>query len=649
MPAPNDRTPSRPSHPDLDWAIATNFAYLRPGDWLPLLVEFNPRTALGETPAARWRWFVNEWARTFGGSLLISEVFASLPSDRIEAAPLDVCVLYVRRESAARLVDHPEWQRHVVRAELGPPVTALPLPVEWPRPKPGGKPSRVAMGVIDQGIGYAHPRFRDKNGTRVVAVWQQDSGVISAAAIDAAIANGLDEEAVYRKLGGLDFSVEGYKPLAMRRSHGTQVLDLLAGYSTEADQRARPILAVDMPESAVGDPAGSLLTPYAATGLLWIVLVADTLRAPGETLPVVVNLSYGPNEGPHDGSGALERAIDLITQMFASSATPVTVVVAAGNSRQARIHAHASVEPGRTQMLNWRLQPCSRTPSAMELWFDAGAVPEVTLSAPNGSTISVSLQKTTVQFPSAAAPEMRGDFSLLNGRVRVSLSTGATESDPAIAGGLPVVPSGIWGVTIRNAGSANFKMHAWIRRSDTLAGRRAKGRQSYFDEPSYTRHTAAGVPLVYDPTPPSVVQRAATLSGVATGQRTFVIGGYIDSTAQPARYSSQGPPFNPARNRSAPDWLERSDDSPVCRGVLAAGNRVSSVAAMSGSSSAAPQAARRIADLLAAGGAASPPSSDFWAASPHPLWPLPASQVTELTGKGLRGYGAKRWPARLRP
>jgi hypothetical protein len=645
----NDRLPERASHPDLDWAIATDFAYLRPGEWLPLLVTFDSKTALGETPAARWHWFVNDWARSFGGSVQVPEVFVSLPPERLDAAPLDICVLYVRRDSAARLVASADWQEHIVRAELGPPLATPPPTFAWPKPTPGGKLMRIAMGVIDQGIAYAHPRFRHNNGTRVAAVWQQDRGVIEAEKIDAALANGNNEEAIYRTLGGLDFRAGGYKPLAMRRTHGTQVLDLMAGEDPTANRRDRPIIAVDMPESAVGDPAGSLLTPYAAFGLLWIVLVAETLRAPGETLPVVVNLSYGPNEGPHDGSGLLEYSIDLITQMFAQSATPLTVVVAAGNSRQARMHAHAAIAAGGTQLLHWRLQPCGRTPSLLELWFSTGAEPAVTLTAPDGRSFAVSALQPKDRWPAVGLPAVLADFATVNGRVKVTLTTAPTESDPTVVVGPPIVRSGLWTVAIHNSGTTAGEVHGWIRRSDTQAGRSAKGRQSYFDEASYTRFTLSGAPQAYDPTPPAVVQRAATLSGAATGHSTFVIGGHVGATAQPARYSSQGPQCNPARTRNAPDWLERSDDSLACHGVLAAGNRAGSVAAMNGTSAAAPQAARRIADLIVTTGSPLPSPAEFIAVAPHPLWPIPAAQVKDLTGKGRRALGTKRWPPRLRP
>ena len=54
--------------------------------------------------------------------------------------------------------------------------------------------------------------------------------------------------------GGLGFSTGGFKALARRRSHGTHVLDLAAGDNPAANMMNLPIIAVDMPDEAVGDP-----------------------------------------------------------------------------------------------------------------------------------------------------------------------------------------------------------------------------------------------------------------------------------------------------------------------------------------------------------------------------------------------------------
>ena len=134
----------------------------------------------------------------------------------------------------------------------GSPPTASP-PGQSPGSRAGGgsahQVDRVVIAVIDQGIAFANSRFFTGGVPRIEYLWQQnvlgttipapgltmpftpgfelDKGAITNA-VAAARVVGADDEWVYRNFGGLNFGVEGYKPLARRRTHGTHVLDLAA-------------------------------------------------------------------------------------------------------------------------------------------------------------------------------------------------------------------------------------------------------------------------------------------------------------------------------------------------------------------------------------------------------------------------------------
>jgi hypothetical protein len=511
--------------------------------------------------------------------------------------------------------------------------------------------TRVVIGVIDSGIAFAHVRFRNLGGTRISNLWRQDfmggsgpltPGVqLNSAQINAA---GGDEDAVYRSIGGLSFTMGGFKSLARRRSHGTHVLDLAAGDDPAANVTNRPIIAVDMPDAAVGDPAGSTLTIHAFLGLLHIMREAQALLAPGETLPVVVNLSYGPHEGPHDGTGQLEQIMDFMVSIFRASATPLRIVLAAGNYRQRRIHSQFNVLAGASARMHWRLQPCSLSPSLMEIWFAAaGAQATVTLTSPLGQIVSVSPANPVARLVNAANEVlMQAQFlsAPSTGRSFVVLSTARTGSDPARSWGQAVVPSGAWTVDVTNNGNGPISFDAWIKRSDTPPGHPAKGRQSYFEDRSgnYQVRRPNSRPEEFDRGGVSHIVRAGTLSGIATGAHTEVIGGYRrgDRSADrhPAPYSSAGPHSNPARPRSAPDWLESADDSIACTGVLAAGTRSGSSVAMNGTSAAAPQAARWIANEWIRTGVA-PGRPPLAPPRANPFNPIPPAEANQVVGGGL--------------
>jgi hypothetical protein len=738
----SDGGPPGPVHPYLDWAIETGFAYLRPGGWLPLLVEFDEAL-----PRERFNslWLSDSFKDAVRVPALFDQASNSVLGSAAfnESAAFNFCVLLIHRDSAADLVRDPTWKLTIRSAELGPPIDLpttrkvkapastvrlmkpagaqpqqagtrkprTPWPLAWvhsilggtPAPKtsstplpptppvpPGGSAPgvtvagrRVVTAVIDQGIAFAHPRFSHTTGTRIAYLWQQDlmsdagppdisataltkaaidtaltaamantPGLeLTAAAIDAGMkvsrANGGDEEMVYRAIGRMNFASDGFKPLARRRSHGTHVLDLAAGEDPKSDGALRPIIVVDMPEDAVGDPAGSSLTIHAAWGLMYILSRAEAMRGAGEKLPVVVNISYGPHDGPHDGSSLFERFADAMIRLFENSNTPLRIVLAAGNSRQSRVHARFSLaRKDDAQVMQWRLQPGGLTPSFMEIWLPlvSGAEVGVTLRSPRGEQVTVSPAKLPDSVSNAAGQLIGAKYvpsGTWSPRASVVLSIAPTALDPSRAGSQPIATSGLWTVTVTSLSESSLDIDAWIRRSDTPGGRRAKGRQSYFDDPNYERFHPSTKPVRFDlPGSTSYVRRQGTLSGIATGAETFVIGGYCRENLAPASYSSQGPVAqSAARTMMAPNWLTPSDDAPSCPGVLAAGTRSGAHVAMNGSSVAAPQAARYVAEQFAANLTSGPmPPAGLIPVSSE----VPAAGRPFVAGDGLMNLPATR-------
>jgi hypothetical protein len=674
--------PQGPAHPYLDWAVATRFVYLRAGDWLPLLVEFDPGISLQRFTGLEWL----DEVGTLKSAVRIPELFQHVPPVLEKARNWNFCVLLVQRRRAAELFGAAGWKQTIRGAELGPPMhlADTPAPAAPPPAPPGasrrlvgalrrrigtllasarrlpaarGASRRVVVAVLDEGIAFAHSRFSTPSGTRIKYLWQQDviglSGLpstpgieLTAADIDAAMlaasGSGGGEEGVYRALGSVDFGVDGYKPLARRRSHGTHVLDLAAGYDPNDADDSRPIIAVEMPEEAVGDPAGSTLIPQAVWGLVYIQMRAEALRAPGETLPVVVNISYGPHEGPHDGSSWFETIADTLTVASRQTQTPMQIVLAAGNFRQSRIHASFELQPNSERRLQWRLQPCGLTPSFMEIWLQRSGSAQATLAlrSPLGDELTVKPTDPLRDVKDARgeliaqAQYVPADASIPRSRILVSLAP--TALDRWIPGGHPVAPSGTWEVSITNTSPMPLHVEAWIKRSDTRSGRRAKGRQSYFDDPSYQRYDKTGRPVPFDNAPGSYVKRTGTLSGIATGRETYVIGAHVRGPdthdLMPAHYSSEGSGAPVPRTMRAPNWLAPGEDSRACPGVLSAGTRSGARVAMNGTSAAAPQATRLYADEWARG---NPPI-----AYPPGLWP-PSSDVPAADRPLVAGNGVK--------
>lgn len=620
-----------PAQTYLRWAIKDVSLFRKPDTWLPLLVEFAPGLTLDDFRKSNHR---------FKDVIRIPEPFRDesfLPRD------CKFCVFFVSLDRGKWFTTVRALLGKFRRVDIGPPVI---IPSQFDASGEGALESgitsqaaadadgrRVVTVVIDEGIAFAHPRFRRKcvdaagepaECTRIEYIWVQDaSGSIGSAApgkeftasdidnaVNAARTAGKAEDSVYTDLGVLDMKVEGYKPLAHRQAHGTHVLDMASGYDLDDPHdpppETRPIIAVEMPEASVGDPAGSTLKPHAAAGLVYALWRAHGLRRVGETLPVVANLSYGPHEGPHDGSSLFEFVVDFLTAFSQTVSVPMLPVFSAGNYRQSRVHANFQQAEGREQALQWRLQPCGLAPSFMEIYFESGPEVYLTLTPPGGAPFSISTtdvpNKLKKPMPSEPVQPYTLEFvdpgSALQSFV---LAVGPTASDPWAEGVYRVVPSGIWKISILVKNSVDSKavpFDAWIKRSDTPPSRRAKGRQSYFDDDAYQRFDSNTRPTEFDPvSSSSYVRRQNTLSGIATGREPYVIGGYRRGPDRkdlmPTIYTSEASDIPvPGRAILGVNWLAPADDAMTCLGTLGAGTRGAGRVAMNGTSVAAPQAVR---------------------------------------------------------
>jgi hypothetical protein len=495
----------------------------------------------------------------------------------------------------------------------------------------------VVMGIIDDGIAFAHERFRRRVGgaesSRVEYWWLQDGvwqgspnvgygAEMQKPAIDALLlqctrAGVIDEEEVYRRAGLIDYRLEGHKSAAWRIAHGTHIMDLACGFDPQTAPDDRPIVCVQLPTRVTADTSGADLFPYVYDGIQYILNCADAiaLARRSSPLPVVINLSYGRFAGPHDGTSWLERKIDELVLASASRGVDLRVVLPAGNSYLARFHAEISFRrAGQRATLEWRVQPDDRTPSYLEVWLPFRLLGnqsrvELTITSPTGETETIdetpgSLREWVspkgvygaVRCSLMAAPISRSMFL-------ITLQPTA-DLDPA----RPTAPAGTWIVELKNRRLSRFDVvHARVQRDDSLYGFPLRGRQSYFDNACYLRYDHTGRDNEIDD-PACLIRRDGTLNALSTGFFPIVMGAYIAKEKVPAKYSAAGPVtsylgFLPP-HRGGPDAMAVTEDSRVHKGILAAGSRSGSRVTMGGTSVAAPRIARWCADQLAQGNSA---------------------------------------------
>ncbi|MGH6961033.1 MAG: hypothetical protein ACREE7_11155, partial [Dongiaceae bacterium] len=343
------------------------------------------------------------------------------------------------------------------RTSLPPPGPKPPKPKK-PQPdaeaaeKVAAAPANtVVMGIIDDGIAFAHERFRKIVGgaiqSRVANLWLQDGPYDPAGSVpsgseltgaqitnlmnNSMIAGEVEEELVYRQAHLIDFQQPGHKSAAWRIAHGTHVMDLACGFDPSPPRHDRPIIAVQLPIRVTADTAGASLFPHVVLGILYILDRASQIPGAANA-PVVVNLSYGRLEGPHDGTADIEFAIQLLVAL---SGGRLNVVLPAGNSYLSRTHAQVTFTADNEEKeLQWRVLPDDRTPGFMEIWLPRRSFGpfvsrlDATITSPIGERHTISEGGPPVQWGGAAPfyAEAYAWFSLLTGRTMIRLSARPT-------------------------------------------------------------------------------------------------------------------------------------------------------------------------------------------------------------------------------
>ncbi|CUH81944.1 hypothetical protein TRM7557_03668 [Tritonibacter multivorans] len=489
----------------------------------------------------------------------------------------------------------------------------------------------VAIGVVDSGMSFANARFRtkakgtDPDKSRIEFLWlmgrkhaADGSQKIRKSQLDAWFAahydpaTGLvDEDRIYQDIEVLKIDA-GMRPRAEHDfafPHGTQILDLAAGYPAEMQVNNRPILAVELPTLAVADTSGARVQGHLVDAVEEIFDQSRGLTDQnGDILPLALNISLAITAGPHDGSHPLEVTLDrLIEEERRQYGRLIEVFMPAGNHRQDRLHAKMHLTNKTPQaFVDWEIYPDDRTASFTEVWLPIDKAQyeaqhcllQVQLTPPGG---------TQTAFTAPTAPgEMRilqqgGDpqanvfFSRHIGRngffERIVIGVQATEQ---VLPDATAARSGAWKIGLQQAGGTDLSPDLWIQRDETLPGFRSRGRQSRFADVPYEKYDTDGRRPLKDGSSSSVITRHDTGSAMATGRYTTLVAAQRDRVDGPfdAEYSGHS-----EKPKSA---LAVVDQKIFSRGVLATGRRSGSVAPISGTSAASALVTRRRADELEA-------------------------------------------------
>lgn len=466
----------------------------------------------------------------------------------------------------------------------------------------GGK---AVVAVIDDGIAFAHERFRAlkqaKWYSRIAFLWDQSSGAaggrywravsgfkygreLSARKIaklfnDGSSGGVIDEDEVYRRAT--------FNSVAAPLTHGTHVLDLAAGADPRggAAAQAPAIVAVQLPSAASRDTSGG-----------WMALnIVDALRyidkRVAQDAKLVINLSYGAMAGPHDGSTMIERVIE---QMHRDRSKNFALVLPAGNGFRSRTHARVRLAPGQSDRLRIDVRSDDPTETFAEFWHSAVADLTLTVDTPDGRTLGPIAAGGSKPLPGTGggiAAALYRDASHEGQHRTVLCLQPCLRLDAKGA----TAPPGRWTVNLAAAATGvPALVDAWIERDEPILGTTYPSRRQavFADDGSLPDACRDG----------GAIDRTLTMNHIAHAPSAIVVGAARNrSQPQVCDYSACGG-TTPHGVTREPDVVALGDESATQPGIAAAGTRSGITGRLSGTSVAAPQVARRIAAWFAASG-----------------------------------------------
>ncbi len=359
----------------------------------------------------------------------------------------------------------------------------------------------ILVGIIDSGIDFTHPDFRNPDGsTRIVALWDQTldppvsdsnaslvpSAVYTAETINASILASTPEER-FSLCPSVDLSGHGTHVAGIAAGNGSASAGLFRGVAYEA---SLIVVKLGAPY-ALGFPS--------TTQLMRAVdfCVRESLRL---QMPLALNLSFGNTYGSHSGTSLLETYLN-----FAATQNQCSISVGSGNEGIGDGHTGGMLSTDQSQTVEFAISDYS-TSLSIQLWkaYEDDLLISVTGPTPRASFLL---------FPSSGISRHRlGQTSVLVNYGEPSPYSIFQEIYMDFTPELDYLDAGIWTITLIPRKIQNGTWEMWMPASAVRN--------------SGTRFLTSTV--------------ATTLTIPSTASAAITVGAYDSATDQLAAFSGRG-------------------------------------------------------------------------------------------------------------
>ena len=236
----------------------------------------------------------------------------------------------------------------------------------------------VIIAVIDSGIDYSHPDFRNEDGTtRILALWDQTipgnpppgfriGTLYSREQINEALQLPMPER--------MDIV-----PSTDLTGHGTHVAGIAAGNGRASRGEVRGVASQS--ELLIVKLGTSVGDSFPRTTQLMEALEFVIREAIARNRPLAVNISFGNNYGSHTGRSLLESFINDVADMGRTS-----IVVGTGNEGASGNHAQGILRMGTNTIVDLAISEFEFSMN-LQIWKNYYDHFDVTITAPNGTRV----------------------------------------------------------------------------------------------------------------------------------------------------------------------------------------------------------------------------------------------------------------------
>jgi len=358
----------------------------------------------------------------------------------------------------------------------------------------------VLVAVIDSGIDYTHPDFRNEDGTtRIAALWDQT--------IDGIPPEGFSSGAEFSR-EQIDNALRSPVPLEILPSrdtagHGTAVAGIAAGNGRSGggeNAGAAPKAELLIVKIGTQGYRSFARTTELMRAVKYVISKAGSMRK-----PVAINISFGMNDGSHRGDSLFETFLSDIATAWKSS-----IVIPTGNEGAAGHHYAGSIAAGQTKEIEFF------TASGIEqfylsLWKNFADSFSVELIFPDGSSsgiIGIENQVRNIRIGNLVLTVIYGQPSHYSVRQEIYFSLRAAAGS---------VGSGLWKLRIIAAAVVDGAVEIWLPTVEAVTDK------THFSNPT----------------------TADTMTIPSTAKKVVKVAGYNDLVGNIAEFSGMGS-ANPA-------------------------------------------------------------------------------------------------------